>query len=128
MRTDLRRSTTEIYPGVRNEAGDQARSEPWPAGEESLIAAVVEYAASDARQAASPPHVPCWHEQANGDDRHVCPDPSSCVKRRGPDHTQQECARAFLAKVRDRILSEPNLPEGDVDAGLHAAMWGMLVS
>ena len=91
-------------PGVRDEAGMQ-RADPWPPGWESLVAAVVEQAASDSRRAQAPVH----------------------EGYRRPRHSIQQCGEAFLTRVRERILSEPILPETTENAGLHAAAWAMLV-
>ena len=85
----------------------------WDAGEDSLVAAVVEIARDDERDKIMKIH------QGSGQG-----------KRSGKgkiDHTFHDCAVSFLARVRERFEDEPVKPGGpDERAGLFAALWCML--
>jgi hypothetical protein len=98
-----------MYVYARGRPGRQT----WPAGEESLVAAVVEVARDDVRDMVMKIH------QGSGEG-----------KRSGGgkvDHTLFDCAAHFLTRIRIRIEDEPTKPGGpDEWMGLFAALYAMM--
>ena len=89
----------------------------WPAGEESLVAAIVEIARVDARQESTKKHEGHW------------PGEKKPGSGRGSEHSVHDCAVAFLAKIRERIEDEPTKPGGpDERMGLFAALYAMMTT